>query len=403
MLSVDEALEKVLSHSRANAATTCALSEALGLVLAEDVASDVDSPPYDKSIVDGFAVRSADIQAGRSEFAVLEMITAGMVPSRAVAADQTSRIMTGAPIPAGADAVIMVEQSELSADGQRVRLSPPKFSAGQNIMKCASSMRRGEVVLPAGRRLRSIEIGVLAEVGRASVQVVRRPSVGVLSTGNELVPPSVVPTMGQIRNSNGSLLAAATQAAGAVPVDLGIARDEPASLREAIARGLECDVLTISGGVSAGVLDLVPGVLRELGVEEVFHKVRLKPGKPLWFGVCQRDARQTLVFGLPGNPVSSFVCFELFVLPALGVLAGGGATALERVRASLTAEFSHRGDRPTYHPAQLTADGDVWRVDPLRWKGSGDLRTLVGANALACFPAGEKIHAAGESIDVLRL
>jgi molybdopterin molybdotransferase len=191
-------------------------------------------------------------------------------------------------------------------------------------------------------------------------------------------------------------------AAGATSIDLGIARDEPELLRSKMATGLEADVLVISGGVSAGVLDLVPGVLESLGVAPVFHKIRLKPGKPLWFGVLAADGGDKLVFGLPGNPVSSLVGFELFVRPAIAKLAGRSHAA-DETTAILASEFAHRGDRPTYHPAELRFEAGQAVVEPLKWKGSGDLRTLAGANALACFPSGDERHAAGETIRVLRL
>jgi molybdopterin molybdotransferase len=199
------------------------------------------------------------------------------------------------------------------------------------------------------------------------------------------------------------MLVAAARAAGAEAVDLGIAPDERDVLRAAIARGLQRDVLLVCGGVSAGVLDLVPGVLAELGVEQVFHKVSLKPGKPLWFGVHKRAGGDALVFGLPGNPVSSLVCFELFVRPAIGQLGGCGDNALVELTAELTSPFAHRSDRPTYHPARLASVDGRTAIEPLRWRGSGDLRTLVEANALACFPAGKREFRAGEEIRVLRL
>ncbi|MGD9722962.1 MAG: gephyrin-like molybdotransferase Glp [Pirellulales bacterium] len=406
MLSVDEALQMVLSRAVPRAPEVRPADEALGLVLAEDVTSDVDSPPHDKSLVDGYAIVAAELADGAADFELLEEVTAGAVPSRAVTRGHTTRIMTGAPIPEGADAVVMVERAELSptANGlPRVRLQETA-KPGQNIMRRAVSMRRGDVVLRAGAALRAVELGVLAEVGRLEVRVIDRPRLAVLSTGNELVPPTQLPGPGQIRNSNGPMVTAAAQAAGAAAVNLGIARDEPAALRAAIARGLEHDVLAISGGVSAGVLDLVPGVLAELGVEQVFHKVNLKPGKPLWFGVrAQQGGGNTLVFGLPGNPVSSLVCFELFVRPAIARLAGRGAASLGETSATLTADFLNRSDRATYFPARLAVAEQGTTVEPLRWQGSGDLRTLVEANALACFPPGPLQFRAGDCIRVLRL
>jgi molybdopterin molybdotransferase len=417
MLNVDEALERVLAASQRRCAVELAACDALGLALAEDVVSDIDSPPHDKSIVDGYAVVSGDLAGGEAELEILEEVTAGDVPHHAVSPGKTIRIMTGAPLPEGADAVIMVEQSELVGDTVssggtraavaslgRVRLTPPRFTPGQNIMRRAVSMAAGDRVLAAGHELRAIELGVLAEVGRTRVRVIPRPRLAVLATGNELVAPEIRPGPGQIRNSNSPMLVAAARAAGAECCDLGIARDQPEVLRAMIAQGLEADVLVLSGGVSAGVLDLVPGVLESLGVKQVFHKVNLKPGKPLWFGVLKRpDGRgDTLVFGLPGNPVSSLVGFELFVRPAIARLAGRESVA-EYTRARLAAEFTHRGDRPTYHAAVLHSGEEQATITPLKWKGSADLNTLSAANALACFPAGDYTLAAGEVVRVLKL
>jgi molybdopterin molybdotransferase len=225
----------------------------------------------------------------------------------------------------------------------------------------------------------------------------------VLSTGNELVPADQTPAAGQIRNSNSPMLAACVRKACAVPLELGIARDERDELRRLIERGLAADVLVLSGGVSAGVLDLVPGVLAELGVEQVFHKVRLKPGKPLWFGVlacAPPRQRATLVFGLPGNPVSSLVCFELFVRPAIQQLSGRtAATPIKTAR--LAAEFQHRGERPTYQPAQFCEHAQGAIAKPLFWQGSADLRTLAAANCLIRFPAGDRHYPAGEAVEVM--
>jgi molybdopterin molybdotransferase len=260
-------------------------------------------------------------------------------------------------------------------------------------------------VLSRGKRLRAIELGLLAEVGRGEVQVNRQPSVAIIATGNELVSVMTVPASGQIRNSNGPLLAALVEQTGGEPVDLGIARDETGELRAKVTEGLQHDVVVLSGGVSAGVLDLVPQVLREVGVQEVFHKVNLKPGKPLWFGVRRDGAaeRQALVFGLPGNPVSTLVCFELFVRPAIQSMQGEAPIGLARTTATLGREHRQRGERPTYWPSFVREDNGTRSVMPLPWQGSGDLRTLTDANCLAFFPAGERIFAVGEQVEVLLL
>jgi molybdopterin molybdotransferase len=406
MLSVEEALQRVLERARPRPAADCPIRDSVGLILAEDVASDVDSPPHDKSLVDGYAVMSADLKTGQADLEVLEEVVAGDMPRRAVTRGTTIRVMTGAPVPEGSDAVVMIEQSEATGaagQGGRVRLAAQRVAAGQNIMRRAASMARGDRVLSAGHALRAIEIGVLAEVGRAHVRAVPRPTLAILATGNELVPSGLKPTAGHIRNSNGPMLAAAARSAGAIGIDLGIARDDADELRKTIAFGLESDAVIISGGVSAGVLDLVPGVLENLGVRQVFHKVSVKPGKPLWFGVLSGDSGDKLVFGLPGNPVSSLVCFELFVRPAIARLAGRTDGGLQETTAALATEFAHRGNRPTYHPARLAVAGNRTTVELVRWQGSGDLTALATANALACFPAGDRTHPAGGAIRVLRL
>ncbi|HVA48086.1 MAG TPA: gephyrin-like molybdotransferase Glp [Pirellulales bacterium] len=399
MISVDEALNQIRSHVRALPVERIALADALGRVLAEDVASDVDSPPHDKSVVDGYALRSTDVSPEGETLTVIEEIVAGAVPQRTVTAGTAARIMTGAPLPAGADAVVMVERTE-PIDASQVRISPQRIASGQNIVPRAASMRRGEMVLRAGHAVRPMEIGLLAEVGRHELLAFRRPRVAVLPTGNELVTPAEVPAAGQIRNSNGAMLLAAVRHAGGGPVDLGIGRDDRASLRRLMSEGLRSDVLLISGGVSAGVLDLVPGVLADLGVRQVFHKVNIKPGKPLWFGVDEAEGASKLVFGLPGNPVSTLVCFELFVRPALGAMAGHPFGPRATVLARLTAPFHHRGDRPTYYPAKVTATGDGDTVETLAWQGSGDLRTLASANALIHFAGGECRYSASDVVAV---
>jgi molybdopterin molybdotransferase len=435
MLTVAEALAKILDQATLTPTVRVAVEGALGCTLAEDVASDVDSPPHDKATVDGYAIVAADLAAGSAVFDVIEEVTAGEVATRVVSRGQASRVMTGAPIPAGADAMVMIERSEnvppAGSATQRVRLMQDNVPAGQNILRRATSLSRGDIVLRKGTVIRPIEIGLLAEVGRVEVLVHRRPSLAVLATGNELVDAGALPAAGQIRDSNGPMLLAAARRAGAEGLELGIARDEPAQLATCIARGLACDVLVISGGVSAGVLDLVPVALRAAGVEEVFHKVEIKPGKPLWFGVRQGSGDptaafgpslafgQTLVFGLPGNPVSSLVCFELFVRPTLAKISGAASVGLLPLAARLDADFLHRGDRPTYFPGRLHVGGCLQPgpagasvaagslpaplVSPLAWRGSGDLRTLTDASVLIHFPAGERAYAAGDLVEVLLL
>jgi molybdopterin molybdotransferase len=403
-LSVADAQAIVRRHVQPLPAEPMPLSSAaLGLVLAADVVSDLDMPPYNKSLMDGYAVRCVDLVDGKNTLEVVEEITAGRVPRRPLGARQASRIMTGAPVPPGADAVVMVERTRVDADGQvAIEDRPPH--PGQNILPRGAEMRRGDIVLPAGTVLRPQEFGVLATVGRCTVTLYPRPRVAILSTGDELVEPGEAPAEGQIRNSNATMLVAQTCRAGGGPRYLGIGRDDPVHLRPMICDGLKSHVLLLSGGVSAGKLDLVPDLLRQAGVAAHFHKVELKPGKPVFFGTARRfdGGAPTLVFGLPGNPVSVLVCFELFVRPALRRLCGHTDPGPHFVPAALAEDFSYRSDRPTYHPAHVTlgASGS-WVVRPVPWFGSADLRALTQANALMVIPPGDQRHRAGHSFDVL--
>lgn len=401
MLSVEEALQNIERHATVLPPRRVPLSDAAGLVLAEDIPSDINSPPFDKAMMDGYAVRCGDREPLRR---VLEEIAAGAIPRQSISPGAASRIMTGAPIPVGADAVVPVEQTEL-VDETTVRLQHVDPAPGQNVLKLGTSMRAGDQVLSAGVLLRPIEIAILAEVGRDTVTVHPRPSVAILPTGNELVAVGEKPIRGQIRNSNGPMLIAAASRAGAEALDLGIARDDRAQLIRVIEQGLKADVLVLSGGVSAGKFDLVPEVIASLGVEQVFHKVALRPGKPLWFGVKREGDRQTLVFGLPGNPVSSLVCFELFVRPTIAALAGRSFTGAKIVIAQLSQVFDHPGRRAACLPARITWPAKSTDCSPsveiLQWHGSADIATLAQANALARLPV-EAIHLEpGDSLEVM--
>jgi len=393
MLSVAAAQELVLRHCRPLAAECRRLGvELLGQTLAEDVVCGQDSPPFDKALVDGYAVRSGDGDGLRT---VVAKITAGQAPAQPLGPREAARIMTGAPVPAGADAVVMQEQVEVVSEGQ-IRLSRAA-RAGENVMPRGQEMRQGEAVLRRGQVLGPQHLSLLAGLGHTRVAVVRRPVVGVLSTGDELVEPDQVPGPGQIRNSNGILLAAQVVRAGGIPRALGIARDNPAALRQHLSEGLCCDLLLVSGGVSAGALDLVPTVLQELGVQALFHKVFVKPGKPLFFGRTER----CLVFGLPGNPVSSLVGFELFVRPAVAVLLGQERVLPRIVQGTLMRPHRHASDRPTYHPCRLQMTPGGWQVYPLPWFGSADLRSVCEADAFCILEPGQRDYSPGEPVPVL--
>lgn len=418
MLSVDEALNAVAGTVKPLPALRVPLLESQGLILAEEAIADSDSPPFDKSLMDGYAVRAVDIGSVPATLAVIEEVLAGAVPRKTLSAGQATRIMTGAPLPSGADVVIPVEQTVAAADaaGPRVQIGIA-LPAGRNILRRGESTRAGEKVVPAGRLIRAVEIGCLAELGRHSVKAIRRPRVAVLATGDELVPVSEKPGPGQIRNSNEAMLVAQLRQSGVDAFGLGIARDNQADLRSKIAQGLEYDVLVLSGGVSAGQVDLVPLVLTELGVTQVFHKVRIRPGQPLWFGLLDRTQPaaapalprhlestrdRCYVFGLPGNPVSSLVCCELFVRTALRKLAGTTPAQPQPLQARLAASHRNSGHRPTYHPAQLTETPDGFEVLPVRWSGSADLSATAAANAMAAFTEPDHDYPAGTQVPVYR-
>lgn len=402
MLNVDDALNLIAKTVSTASPEFVSLADAAGSLLAIDVASPEDSPPFDKSMMDGYAVQLADLQSGEATLKVIGEVTAGHQPEDAVNPGSAMRIMTGAPIPVGADVVVPVEQSEIIGDASVKLNVDRKVCLGWNIITSGTNMRRGEVVLTAGGRIRPQEIALLAEMGLASVSVRKPPRVAILATGDELVPVEETPGPGQIRNSNAKMLAAQVQASGAEPVVLGIARDDLSDLQTKIDEGLQCDFLCLSGGVSAGVLDLVPSTLKAAGVEQVFHKVAMKPGKPIWFGIREeKSSSACYVFGLPGNPVSSMVCFELFVAAALRQFVGKSPSFPELVDATLVADFHQRGNRDVWFPSRVSIENGVVVVEPTGWKGSSDLRSTVTANCSACFSAGERRYLAGETVKVL--
>jgi molybdopterin molybdotransferase len=399
VLTVNEAQQMILDVAERLRPESAPLVEAVQRVLASDIESDIDSPPHDKALMDGFALVSSSLAASGGQLRVIETVTAGEVPTRSVGSGEATRIMTGAVIPTGADAVVMFEETESTETDVIIRAVP--VVAEQNILRRGTVMRRGETVLRQGRLLSPTDIGLLGEVGCDPVPVAARPCLGVLATGNELVDAAKRPGEGAIRNSNGPMLAALGAHRGADVVSLGIGRDEPADLRQRISAGLDCDVLVLSGGVSAGDLDLVPQMLTELGVEPIFHGVQLKPGKPLWFGKrpASDDTKATLVFGLPGNPVSGLVCFHLFVAPALRKMAGEADTRPTTFVGHLAHEWSHRGGRPTYFPATARPDSQGVSVSLCPWKGSADQKSLVEANALVLLPKEPKEFAVNAIVE----
>lgn len=395
MLSVEEALERVVAEAGSQPVVGINLEDALELYLAEGVSADMDSPPFDKSMMDGYAIRTIDAPGGKAALERIGRVDAGQVSTLALRPGAAIEIMTGAPIPAGADAVVMVERTRLN--GAIVSIDDAKLHAGQNILPRAREYARGQEVLSPGHRLGPAQIGLLAAVGRLRPRVFRRPNIAILSTGDEIVEPSEKPGPSQIRNSNASTLAAMAMRAGARVDRLGIAGDNEKVLRTKVEKGFDADILLLSGGVSAGQKDFVPRVLDDLAVRKIFHGVAFKPGKPLWFG----RRLDTLVFGLPGNPVSALACFEVFVRTALRARQHAADPLPTMIRLPLASDFPYSTRRPTYHPAKVRSTAEGLSIEPLNWAGSPDLLALTKADALVVLPVGERFYHAGEQLSVL--
>lgn len=384
----------VLRHATPRAPVNLALGQLLGRVLAEDVVAAEAMPPFAASAVDGFAVVAAD---ARAERVLIGEQTAGQMHDLHVRPGSAARITTGAPVPAGADAVVMVEQTE-ERNGHVV-IHETTLHPGANIRPIGQDIAEGDRVLTAGTVLGAAEIGILATVGRAVARVIPAPVVAVLSTGDELVEPGEAPGPGQIRDSNRYTLMAAVRLAGGSPLDLGIARDEAGDLEARVRRGLEeADVLLSSGGVSMGHLDLVKPLLERLGTVH-FGRLYMKPGKPLTFATLGA----TLAFALPGNPVSSLVSFELFVRPALRRLQGLADATRPTVQVRLAHDISHATDRVEYQRAMVRATSDGYLATTTGFQGSGRLMSMVGANALLVLPAGDGRKRAGDRVAAMFL
>ena len=378
------------------------LADAVGLWLAVDIVADRDHPPFDKAVMDGYAVRAADVVAAGVVLARVDTVAAGQVGTRPVGAGEAVAVMTGAPLPPGADAVVPVERTTRA--GGRVTFASAA-RPGQAVAPRGSDVAGGGIVLPKGTRLGPTQLAVAASVGAAVVPVHARPTVAVLSTGDELVPVEQVPTGAQIRNSNGTMLVALLRRLGCDVRDLGVCRDDPAALRSALEEGLGGDALFVTGGMSMGERDHVPGLLVELGLVPRIAKLRVKPGKPFVFAVGERAGSDGAVagaprmaFGLPGNPVSAFVCTVRLAARVLRRMAGGPAGA-DVVDARLAAALPANGPREFYQPAVW--DGST--VTPLSWKGSADLFTLARGNALVIRDEDAPAAAVGDAVRVLRL
>jgi molybdopterin molybdotransferase len=400
MISVREALDRVLEDLPRVGAEQVPLAAARGRVLAAPVEAPRDVPPFRNSAMDGYAVRSADLGAASASapavLRVLETVGAGSVASQAVAPGTAIRIMTGAPMPKGADAVVRVEDTADAPAGVSIRVAVPP---GHNVREPGEDLRAGETVLEAGRLLRPADVGLLASLGLSMLRVARRPRVAILSTGDELVDLGEPLGPGQIVNSNAYTLAAAVEEAGAEPIHLGIVRDRPELIRGAFADAVTADMALSTGGVSVGSFDYVRAILGELGYQERFWKVAQKPGKPLTFGRCGR----TPVFGLPGNPVSSLVCFYLYVVPALRTMLGLDRVHLASAAATLVEGVRKAPGLTEFVRCSLQGSPEDYRARSTGTQSSGALRSLSLGDALIVGPAEAAQLDAGARVRVVLL
>jgi molybdopterin molybdotransferase len=396
MIDYEQARSFVLSAAKALPAEPVRLAEALGRTLARDITTREAIPPFTKATMDGYAVRAEDTRAsaagtsGDVELRVLEDLPAGRLSRKTVGPGVAVRIMTGAPLPKGADAVVMVEDTEQSGSAVKIRRG---VRPGDNIGLAGEDLEKGEVALERGGAIGPAEIGMLAAAGLARVPVTRRPKLAVIATGDEIVEPGETKRPGQIRNSNGPALTAMAVRAGAAATYLGIARDRNSSLAGKLTRAAGADILVLSGGVSVGDYDLVKKALEGHGVRPVFWQVRIKPGKPVFFG---RRGRQ-LVFGLPGNPTSAMVSFHLFVRPAIERMLGRTVQGPETGRAVLAEALVLKPGRTQFLRGLLVDQGPVLKVAPYNDQRSGVLRSMVRSRVLIVVPADiERLEADGE-------
>ncbi len=397
MIPVEKALELVLSNLPERKSELVPLRGALGYVLSGSLVADSDVPPFDRSAMDGYAVRARDVRNTPADLECAGEVKAGSGIPPALRPGEAMAIMTGAPLPEGADAVQMVEHTKRFTRGRKVRILKPVVP-GDNVAPRGAEAARGDTVLGAGRLVGPAEMAVLATFGFTSVRVWSRPRIAVLVTGDELVEVEEAPGPGQIRNSNAYSVAAQLRLMNLEPEYLGIARDDPKKLRKAVVAGLERDVLIMTGGVSMGEYDFAKKVFRGLGLEMVFTKVAMKPGKPTVFA---RKADK-LVFGLPGNPVSSFVAFENLVRPALGRLCGLDHPEPPKVGGRLLSPMKQHPGRTAFLPAWVTL-GRETTVEPLKWKGSADIIAYSRANAAVIFPADREVMDRGEMVEAMLL
>jgi molybdopterin molybdotransferase len=391
MISFEKAYDTVMTSAFSTGIESIPFTSSFGRILAQDIRSDMDMPPFNKSTVDGFACRRADLEM---ELEIIETIAAGKYPERKVSAGECSRIMTGAPVPEGADTVIMVEDSLILPSG-KVRFSGRYIKP--NISVKGEDIKNGEVVLKRGKLITPQDIAVIASVGSVSLSVSKFPVIGVISSGDELVEPDEKPDVSQIRNSNAYQLLAQIQRAGGNGTNYGIARDDKDATFEIVEKAVsECDIVLITGGVSMGDFDFIPSVIEKAGVKILFSRVNVQPGKPTTFGIHPKS----LVFGLPGNPVSSFIQFELLVRPLIFRMMGN---EWKPVYTELPMKESYKrrsSDRMGLVPVIITGERLVL---PVEYHGSAHITSMSVADGIITIPEGKSIINKGDIVSVRQI
>ena len=391
MIELEKAFEMVKENCFEMQIEDVNVEKITGFVCMEDLFSKIDMPPFDKSAMDGYAFKHSSRHGQYQKTGILQ---AGSSSSIEVGDGECVSIMTGAPLPAGTDTVIMIEATGEEGTKINFKKIPPK---GSNVCYKGEDIKKGDLIFQKGRKIKSSDIALITASGYSKVKVSKKPEISVLNTGTEIIEPGNDLKFGQIYNTNGIMLRAMCENYGLETKYLGIAEDDEKKLSEKISEGMKSDILLISGGVSMGEFDLVPKILEKLGVEKIFHKIRIKPGKPVFFG----KKGNCLIFGLPGNPLSNFVGFELFVKTALRKMTGESLTLPIFLKGFIQRSFSHKGNRKNFYPAEIKYENGTVKIYPVVSNGSADIFSLSKSNGFLIGDINTRNYEPGDEIEYI--